>query len=1254
MTVVQPELGTRRRRRRRDSRRDRRRPRRHAVRRGGRGLGQDEVARRSRRRARHPRRRADAGDRRGHVHREGRRRAARPHPPRARADRDQLAVRARSRRRARPRRARRARRAPRCPPCTRSRSGSSAENPIEAGLPPRIEVLDDIGSQVAFEERWTRFVDQLLDDPALERTLLLALNADTSLAVLRTHRARVQRQLGPRARAHGPRARPAAARRSTALARRRSTTVSRARELRAPTPTTSSPSGCVELAAWPTGSSTRPTSTSSSGCSPRASRRSARTRGRRATGRRRATCDAVRAAGRRRCASRPRRSRDAVTEATVRRLAWEIAQFTLREADERRRTRPARVPRPARARPRGAARPRARLGRPAPPARPLHAPAARRVPGHRPHPVRPRRAARVGRPDARDRRWNEIAVDPGRLFVVGDPKQSIYRFRRADIAAFLRARSAFGAAPRHLTRNFRTARPVIEFVNHVFRELIVAEPESQPEYVALDPDRGDAPGRPGSGAARRRARTKTGRAPTSCASARRPTSPRPSPPRSRERLVGRRGADADGTEVVGAVPPGRHRDPAAGAHVARSARGRARRRRHPVPGRDVVARLRHARDPRPARGAAGRRRPHRRARAGERAALAAVRLRRRRPLHVPASSTAATGTTRRRCPSRCRPTIRSARRCARSRRGTTRGCGSARASCSTASCASGACSRSAFAHGRPRDLWRRVRFVIDQARAFSSEADAGGSGLRDFLAWADLQSSRGRARRRDRAARDRRRRGAHPHHPRRQGPRVPDHDRVGHDHQASQARRAGVQLLLPARLRHLRAPRVDAGHHRGVRALRADRRADGLPREAAAPLRGADPRARPPRRVGAPPGERSPTRRPHEVDPRRAAVARRRRARRTGTALAPVADDLAARARDAAGRARVRTPPWDDWVARARPRALAHGVAAARAVGHRAAREPRRRRARRAPTPAWPRTRATSSCRRGTRAATAPRSGARCTRCSRPSTSRPAPASTTTAAAQAAAEGVIGREDDIAALARGALASRTVREAVAATASAARCTSPRRSTAPRSRATSTSCTATRRAGRRRLQDRRVARRGRPRRQGGALPAPGRVVRGRARSRRRASRSPSACSCSSATDGADERAVSDLPAAMREVRALLAASSASRHEHQHAADRAGEHHQRGVAPGPPDVGADDHGHGDERHPHQAVEEADHGLARVVGRHDPEVEEQQYVTVSNSAMNVSALALRSSSLLVSSAKSGTAARVPCGPARGTLAG
>ncbi len=182
-----------------------------------------------------------------------------------------------------------------------------------------------------------------------------------------------------------------------------------------------------------------------------------------------------------------------VSEVVVRRLAWELAQFTLREAEARRR--------------RGELEFHDLL---------VLARAVLRDPEHG-WEVRRRLRARYtrllldefqdtdpiqcdlaallasGDPDARDHRWDELEVDPGRLFVVGDPKQSIYRFRRADIAAFLRARAAFGASPRRLTRNFRTARPVIDFVNAVFRELIVAEPESQPEYVALEAVREAAP-----------------------------------------------------------------------------------------------------------------------------------------------------------------------------------------------------------------------------------------------------------------------------------------------------------------------------------------------------------------------------------------------------------------------------------------------------------------------------------------------------------------------------------------------------------------------------------------------------------------------------------------------------------------------------------------------------------------------------------------------------------------------------------------
>ena len=60
---------------------------------------------------------------------------------------------------------------------------------------------------------------------------------------------------------------------------------------------------------------------------------------------------------------------------------------------------------------------------------------------------------------------------PGRLFIVGDPKQSIYRFRGADIAAFHRAVQHLlrrGGAQLTLTTSFRSPEPLLRPINTLF------------------------------------------------------------------------------------------------------------------------------------------------------------------------------------------------------------------------------------------------------------------------------------------------------------------------------------------------------------------------------------------------------------------------------------------------------------------------------------------------------------------------------------------------------------------------------------------------------------------------------------------------------------------------------------------------------------------------------------------------------------------------------------------------------------------
>ena len=87
--------------------------------------------------------------------------------------------------------------------------------------------------------------------------------------------------------------------------------------------------------------------------------------------------------------------------------------------------------------------------------------------------------------------WRNIRLAPGKLFVVGDPKQSIYGFRGADIAAYLHVVKevieAQNGVEYRLTANFRSDPRILDVVNGVFEPLIREEPGLQPEYIALQP-----------------------------------------------------------------------------------------------------------------------------------------------------------------------------------------------------------------------------------------------------------------------------------------------------------------------------------------------------------------------------------------------------------------------------------------------------------------------------------------------------------------------------------------------------------------------------------------------------------------------------------------------------------------------------------------------------------------------------------------------------------------------------------------------
>jgi ATP-dependent exoDNAse (exonuclease V) beta subunit len=364
------------------------------------------------------------------------------------------------------------------------------EHPIEARLPPLVSVMDEIGSQLAFELRWEAFEDRIIEDAQLERPLRLLLAAGASTDHLHQVAVKfgenwdlVEERSGPTDRdvpplelgdllgavdavvAMGGQCRDATDR----LLARLAELADWASQLRSAVDDDSR----LERLGWaPSFAASR-------------------------VGRANNWPDInlVRSLV---ADLEPVRDelRDRIQQACLERIAGELARFTVAAAEERR----------------GAGElefhdllvlARAMLRDP------VHGMEVRAAAANRyqrllldefqdTDPIQVELAVLIASndPDAGSKAWWEVESQPGRLFFVGDPKQSIYRFRRADIAVFLRARNTIGGGVERLTANFRTTEPILEWVNQTFAQLISEEGESQPEYVALDPMRGAAPSGP--------------------------------------------------------------------------------------------------------------------------------------------------------------------------------------------------------------------------------------------------------------------------------------------------------------------------------------------------------------------------------------------------------------------------------------------------------------------------------------------------------------------------------------------------------------------------------------------------------------------------------------------------------------------------------------------------------------------------------------------------------------------------------------
>lgn len=84
--------------------------------------------------------------------------------------------------------------------------------------------------------------------------------------------------------------------------------------------------------------------------------------------------------------------------------------------------------------------------------------------------------------------WQDITIRPGALFVVGDPKQSIYRFRRADLNVYYHVKQQMAQSDARsitLTSNFRSVASIGKLCNDTFRHIFAGE--ENPYQAVFEP-----------------------------------------------------------------------------------------------------------------------------------------------------------------------------------------------------------------------------------------------------------------------------------------------------------------------------------------------------------------------------------------------------------------------------------------------------------------------------------------------------------------------------------------------------------------------------------------------------------------------------------------------------------------------------------------------------------------------------------------------------------------------------------------------